>query len=158
MELGEYMLIALALSAVLGLIGTLAHPTLREECASLIGLLSLLFLISPAASLLSGILSPPEEGEIIPTFTGGGVSEVTEEAFALGLERYAEEQLSAPSGSVGVRVIGLDRAKMRAEEIRITLGVGAAVGNIRLLGECVRENFLAEGGRYEVVIDFEGGE
>lgn len=150
------MLLALALSGVLGLIGALAPPALEREAEAAIGVICLLSLAAPVVGIVGSLGSIGDSiPEYVPAVGEGGYLEVSEQAFADGIERYIAEEFSLPEECVEVRLSGFDFEAMSAAEARVLLYGTAAMGNIGGIRECVSEKFLSEGGRCEVVINAE---
>ena len=151
--LSQYMMLALSLSALLGLIGALAHPSLSREAEMGIGALCLAALASPILSALPSLSDIPLSGGEIPVLSGG-ISEVGEEAFGEGVRAYLCSELSLAEGEVGVGVSGLDVASMRASEITVTLSGRAALADGKRIRSML-DSLLSEGGKCKVVIKLE---
>lgn len=152
-ELGEYVFFALALSGVLGLIGSLSHAALHREAYLALGALCLFALALPVARALPELLSLPSfDGSDITAVGEGGYLATSEDAFAEGVARYVVGEYSLNADEVSVELSGFDFESMRAEEITVTLTGRAVYADLIGIRESVESELVAEGGECKVVI------
>lgn len=156
-EIEQYIIMALALSGTLGIIGAASHPVLAREGQMAIGALCLLSLAVPIVGALSALFELPQfdfgEAEV----AGDSVyAKTVEAAFVEGARAYVAAEYGLDASEVAVDIDGFDELSMRAEFIKITLSGGAAFANVTAIREAVRSELVAEGGECKVVIDFDG--
>lgn len=156
MSLGEYIVFVVSVSALTGVIGLLSHSALEKEVRGAIGVIGILTLLSPLLSLLSGMSSGgiPVPDKYIPA--EGGYADVSEEAFLLGVGRYLSESYSLSADNIEIMCNGFEPTQMRADGITVSLSGSAAVADVRMIREDIKNNFLTSGGEARVVILFEG--
>lgn len=156
MELNDYLVLAIALSGVLGIIGLLGHPSVKGESEAAIGIVCLFALISPLSAVIGSIGGLPElelPGESIPV---GGYAEVSASAFCEGVASYISSRYSLDSECVSVEVCDFSFREMRAGFVSVRLVGSAIFADIPGIRSDVRENFLSDGGECKVVIDIGG--
>ncbi len=153
--LKEYLILAVALAVVMGVLGALSHPDFAAEARSALGVISLFALMAPLIPLVSsGVELPSFDDFTVPEY-GDGYTEVAADAYEEGLRCAIAERLSISEEAVSVSLTDIDIASMRAREISVTLGGEAALSDTRSMREWIKESFLLEGGICEVVINFE---
>ena len=155
-EIGNYIFFALAISAVLGVIGAAAHPVLSREVEAAIGALCLASFAVPI------LLAVPELTSLTPLAKGesDGISseygEIIEDAFCKGAAGYIAEEFSLCADDISVSVEGLDTASMRAEKIGVTLSGRAVLADISGIRESVCSELVLEGGKCTVEVSLDG--
>lgn len=156
-ELGDYILMALLLSAALGVVGAISHPVLFDESRSAIGVLCLFALASPLVAFIPSLVDLPAllPGGDSSVSVSGGYAEVSEEAFSRGISEYISDEFSLAPELVNARTEGFDFTEMRAERVTVSLSGEAALADARGIRLTVLELFVKEGGECEVVISFE---
>lgn len=155
-ELGEYIIFALALSSVLGLIGSLSHPSLAREGEAAIGILCLFSLVSPIAAAIPSLLDLPRPEQSLPAIGEGGYVELSEAAFADGIREYISGEFSLDRAEVSVDISDFDFTAMRAGGVVVRLIGSAALSDVRGIRDTVKSNFISDGGECKVVIDVGG--
>ena len=155
MEFREYLVLAVAVGAMMGVLGALSHPDFAKEVRSMLGVIALFALMAPIASLLSSGLQLPSFDEIpIPDY-GDGYAELTVAAYEDGLCRAIAERMSIDSSGVSVALSDVDLSSMRAGRVSVVLDKQAILVDVRSLREWLREEFVTDGGNCEVVIQLE---
>ena len=156
-EVEQYIILALALSGVLGVIGAASHPALLREGQMAIGVLCLFTLAVPITGALPSLLelSRSETAEI-EVSGDGAFKETVEEAFTEGVREYVASQYGLDISDVSVKVYELDGSSMRAERITVTLSGRAVLANAVAIRESVCSELVSDGGECKVVIDVDG--
>lgn len=152
MELSEYLIYAVILSAVTGIIGAVSHTALENECASAIGVIVLALLAAPiVGGLSSGDLGGfPEYVEVGAT---GGYAEVGEEAFISGVEGYLCAEYSLAPEEVELALSGYSFSEARAAEMTVRLSGMSVFADARGMKAEIEELFLLDNGVCRVVMD-----
>lgn len=156
-EVEQYIILALALSGVLGILGAASHPALSREGSLAIGALCILSLAAPIAMAIPELFELPSfNAEEIEVIGGGEYKATLEEAFVRGAETYIAEEHGLDPSDVKVELSGFDECSMRAECVTATLSGRAVLANIGAIRETVLTELVSEGGECKVVIDIEG--
>lgn len=155
-ELGDYIFMSLALSAVLGIIGAVAHPALSREGEVAIGVLCLFSLAAPIVAAIPSLSSLPPMNQGAEVDVNGGYSEVLEEAFGEGAVRYIAEEYSLAASDISVSTEGFDPSSMRAESVTVTLRGRAVLADLGGIRESVMRELVTDGGKCSVEVSFDG--
>jgi hypothetical protein len=145
-----------ALAALGGVVTALSGEEFSEMsvgAARLIAAFAIVSMVIPAIGEFE-IPKLPDRESMSECITGG-YSEVSREAFAYGIAEAVSQRLNIDSEMIAVTVDGFSFNIMRAGGLRVVLPPEAALSDVRGLAIWLEENFLSEGGRCEVVIDFE---
>lgn len=156
-EIEQYIILALALSGTLGILGAASHHALSREGSMAIGALCIISLAAPIAAAIPELFDLPSVGiEEIEVVGQGGYKSTLAEAFARGAEAYIAEEYSLDMSEVEVVVSGFDECSMRAESVTVTLSGKAVLANITAIRETVLAELASGGGECKVVMDIEG--
>ncbi len=152
MELREYLIYAIILSAVTGIVGAISHSVLEGECEAAIGVISLALLAAP---IVGGVSSGGFGGfpEYVEVGVSGGYAEVSEEAFISGVESYLCAEYSLAPDEVEITLSGYSFPEARAEELTVRLEGVSALADARGMKAEIEELFLLGNGVCRVVID-----
>ena len=154
-EISGYMLLALGLSASLGLVSALSHPALSRETEMAVGVLCLFAMSFPVIAFISGPPTLPALPEGGYTDVSGGISEIGERAWLEGIEGYLSGKYSVSPEDITVLAEGFDLYTMRARYVRVSLSGAGMLANLHAMRDDILSSFVAEGGSCEVVINFE---
>ena len=152
-EIGSFAVPLISVAAVMGIAGAVATDVFSEHvtrAARVIAAFVIISLAIPALGSLDLPTLPAPDGEAVQ----GGYLEVTREAFEGGISEAVAERIGAEAEDVTVRVSGFALETVRAEAMTVILPRSAALTDVRSLSAWLKENFLSDGGRCEVVIDF----
>ncbi|MBR7116730.1 MAG: hypothetical protein IKC87_03380 [Clostridia bacterium] len=149
-----YMLLALGLSASLGLICALSHPSFSKETEMAVGVLCLFAMASPVLSLVGNPSVIPElpDGSYAEHF--GGITEIGEGAWLEGVASYLSDEYSVSAEDITVYAENFDFYTMRADYIRVSLSGAGVFANLHAMRDDILRSFVAEGGGCEVVMNF----
>lgn len=154
-ELKEYLVLAVSIAAVMGILGALSHPNFAAEARLALGVISLLALLAPIVALFSSRLELPVLDDLYLPEYGDGYIEVTALAYEQGLRRAVSEQIGVEEENVLVELGEVDFQSMRVCSLTVILGAEAILSDTRSLREWLKDNFLIEGGICKVVIRVE---
>lgn len=154
-EIGSYILPLVSISAVMGVMSAVSTDGFSEETAHASRLIAAFVIISLALPILSDLElpAPPKLGG--GSTPAGGYVEVSRDAFEDGVAVAVAERIGVSERSVSVKADGFVFESMRAERLTVTLSRDAVLADVRGLSAWLSENFLSDGGRCEVVMDFE---
>ena len=142
----EILMFLLGTFAVTALAGALSHSSLSSSVRTSLATVTLAVIALPILSALPNFeeLQIPESSVTEGDFDG--YVEVGASAFCEGIALAIREEFLLSDGEVKVECIGFDFAKMRAEEIKISLCGDGVFADFRLVKRYVEDNFT-DGGR-----------
>ena len=146
--MGEHLFSAVLLSFISAVLYHISHTALRESVRAAMGVVLLLFMLSPVASLLSGILDirlPSTDLSFDADYTV-----VAEEAYVKGIRSALASEFNTKEECFTVFCEGFDFENMYSEKIHVTVTGGAALVDFRLVRDFV-ENSVNTGGCVVVV-------
>ncbi len=152
-EIKEYIILAVCLCTLIGIISLILHSGLTKESNMALGAICLFALLSPAVGLIGAVPEMPDIDDIyIPVGLPGGYVEVSEMAFCEGICIAVADRLGCEPADAFVRTEGFSFENMRAECITVTLSGEAALADTRSLKPWLTDEFLTDGGICKVVI------
>ena len=152
MAFKSYLILAIAVGLLSSVVSLLSHTSFKAETSMALGLLTLALLVTPVFSLLLSGVSFPEPGSL-PSAIGGELSEITEDAFTEGIEKYICEEYGVESDEVAVSCFGFLPRELRAERIEVSLSGGGVFIDLSSLERTVEESFT-QNGKCEVNLNF----
>ena len=151
--LNDYFALMLLICLAAGLFGAILHEHARDISILAIGAVFLSSLVSPLFSVISEIGEIPTLPETAP-LPVGGISDAIEVAFAEGIREFISSEWGVPPDEIDVVISRFSAYDARAGELSVTLtGTGAFV-DTRSMRDALASEFLVEGGKCTVVIDF----
>ncbi len=154
-DIGIYIAPLISLAALVGVVSAVSTEDFSEHtlrASRVIAAFILLSSLIPALGEL-GLPNLPEldgvGSELVP-----GYVEVSREAFGDGIAAAVAERVGVARDGISVEVDGFSFEAMRADSLTVTLPKEAAFADTRELSVWLKENFLSDGGRCEVVMDF----
>lgn len=153
-DLSYYIVLSVLTALAVAVCEKLVHSSLLGASKFALGIVFTTVLVLSSYSLIRN-LSELDFSFELPEYTEGGeLEEITAEAFGEGIGAAIAEKYGLMASDVSVFVGGFVLSDMKAGNIRVVLSRSSASSDTRGIREYVKENFLADGGRCEVVIDF----
>ena len=148
--MGRYIFGCIALAFISAVLYHLSHTSLRESVRAAMGVVLLLFMLSPIASLISGVLDVRlPSGDF--TF-GESYTAVTEEAYCKGIASALRDEFSAPGDCFYVYCDGFVFETMYSKKVYVTLTGKAALLDYRAVREFVINSVETGGCEVEIEI------
>ena len=149
--MANYIFTCILLSLISALLYHASHSALRDSVRSAMGVVLLLFMVSPLGALFSGAFNIK-----IPQYDfsqNGAYKEVTEEAYCMGIAAALSEEFSLPRECFSVYSEGFDFDKMYSDNIHVTLTGRAAFIDYRAVRSFVLGAVDTGGCEVEIEID-----
>ena len=155
MGLGEYLIVAVALSAVMGVIGALSHTALASECETGIGIICLATVLTPIVGIVASSDVPTLPDYTVEAGLEGDYAEVGEGALLLAITGYLSDKYSLSAEEVCVTGEGYSFTEARFSRLTVRLAGNSALADVRGMRDEIGKLFLSDGGECRVVIDFD---
>lgn len=147
--MGEYIAGVVAVSVMLGAVGSLSYPGASDKIVkSAVAVLLLYCVAVPGVKLVEGLSEVGFSGIDTPSFdvelSGGAYENVGKEAFLLGTKKLIMEKYNISAEEISVSAEGFDFQNMRADKIKILLSGGAVAKDYFAIEQYVRDIGLGE--------------
>ena len=151
----EVIVVSVGLAVLTGILSALSHPNYRDALGGALVIIFVASVLSPTLELISGAFRLPDFEPQLPS--ADSVTEYTEEGYISAIADYLAAEFDLPREKIEISGEGFSLSSLSFFSLEISLSGSAVFSDTSRMRELLLSEFVREGGRVSISLDFGGG-